>query len=390
MKSLLTFVLFIIFSLTKLFAQNTTEAVTMEGDTVQLFTNKTWKFKPRPAADVYDIDSNKYKTVRIGDQVWMAENLKTTRFKDGTPITNAKTLEQWRGSLAPAYAAYNNDSSLVAENGLLYNWGAVSSNSCLCPEGWRVPTKEDYETMLRANTKSLYYNVNNTGGFMARLSGARYMSNAGQFLSYNFSAHFYTSSITAKNDPYFLSLTPIYSNTEVRAYDGTNPKESRLFGLSVRCIRMEQPFQTFSQHPSVQPQNPSAGGATVVKPQPKPGYTAVYSASSDGTQGTKILYFVKNGVVYAADQSNNVSTRVLRYIVGEKVFGADANTGARTNTVLYYIVGTKVYAADLQTRERTNTVLHHIVNNVVYAAEAYTGAITNRKLRFIIGGEITD
>lgn len=121
-----------------------------------------------------------------------------------------------------------------------------------------------------------------------------------------------------------------------------------------------------------------------------PGYTAVYSASSDGTRGNKILYFVKGGIVYASDQFNNVTTRVMRYIIGDKVYAADANTGARTATILYYIVDNKVYAADITTRARTNRILNYIDNNIVYAADATTGNRTDRKLRFIEGSEKTD
>ena len=98
---------------------------------------------------VDDIDGNCYKTIQIGDQIWMAENLRTSRYNDGTPIPNVTDNEEWLNLLIPsypeftivgAYCWYNNDSSTF-ENiyGKLYNFGAAESGK-LCPIGWHVPT----------------------------------------------------------------------------------------------------------------------------------------------------------------------------------------------------------------------------------------------------------
>lgn len=92
-------------------------------------------------SSVADIDGNSYKTVQIGGQVWMAENLKVTRLNDGTPIRNVIYGVEWVNT--PAYSWYNNNASVyAADYGALYNWIAVYTGK-LCPSGWHVPA--DYE-----------------------------------------------------------------------------------------------------------------------------------------------------------------------------------------------------------------------------------------------------
>lgn len=96
---------------------------------------------------VKDIDGNKYNTVQIGTQVWMTEDLKTTRFNDGTPIEQVTLYEEWAGLTSPAYCWYNNDSTHKETYGALYNWYAVQTNN-LCPEGWHVPSDEEWNKLM--------------------------------------------------------------------------------------------------------------------------------------------------------------------------------------------------------------------------------------------------
>jgi uncharacterized protein (TIGR02145 family) len=89
---------------------------------------------------VNDIDGNIYKTVSIGNQVWMAENLKTTRYNDNTSIPLVSGSNEWRSLITPGYCWYNNDSSTYkSAYGALYNWYTVATYK-LCPTGWHVPT----------------------------------------------------------------------------------------------------------------------------------------------------------------------------------------------------------------------------------------------------------
>ncbi len=88
---------------------------------------------------VTDIDGNVYQTVTIGNQVWTVENLRTTKFNDGTPVPHVTDTEAWKALSTPGYCHYNNDPANSSKSGLLYNWYAASSDK-LAPKGWRVPT----------------------------------------------------------------------------------------------------------------------------------------------------------------------------------------------------------------------------------------------------------
>jgi uncharacterized protein (TIGR02145 family) len=99
------------------------------------------------AQSVTDIDGNTYKTVQIGNQVWMAENLKTTRLNNGVPIKNIIYNNIWIEANYPAYCWYDNNKSLYGEKfGALYNWYVVETGR-LCPNGWHVPSKLELETL---------------------------------------------------------------------------------------------------------------------------------------------------------------------------------------------------------------------------------------------------
>ena len=98
---------------------------------------------------ITDIDNNSYSTVRIGNQLWMAENLKTTRLNDGTPIpelTSDTTLWNYR-TKSPSYSWNGEDKDSYYEAyGRLYSWYAVNTGK-LCPTGWHVPSDGEWTTM---------------------------------------------------------------------------------------------------------------------------------------------------------------------------------------------------------------------------------------------------
>lgn len=160
-----------------------------------------------------DADGNKYNTVKIGNQVWMVENLKTTKYNDGTPIPNVTDNEEWLNLTIGAWCNYDNLESKAEIYGRLYNWYAVNTGK-LAPKGWHVPTNDDWtilENYLIANgynydgtlvedkiAKSLCAKTkwvltrnagtpgaapenNNSTGFTALPGGCRYYSN-GWFL----------------------------------------------------------------------------------------------------------------------------------------------------------------------------------------------------------------
>ncbi|MBG0858442.1 MAG: fibrobacter succinogenes major paralogous domain-containing protein [Bacteroidales bacterium] len=142
---------------------------------------------------VKDIDGNVYRTVRIGTQIWMRDNLKTTKYNDGTEIPNVRVDSMWSSLISGAYCNYNNTEDNARIYGRLYNWyvGAFTNPKNVCPEGWHVPTHEEWITLTfylgdghRAGGKmkekgTIHWNRPNTGatdksGFSALPSGCRY------------------------------------------------------------------------------------------------------------------------------------------------------------------------------------------------------------------------
>jgi uncharacterized protein (TIGR02145 family) len=96
---------------------------------------------------VMDIDGNGYTSVVIGDQEWMAQNLKTTKHNDGSDIPYVTYNATWAGLSTPAYCWYNNDQTTYGNTyGALYNWYAVNTGN-LCPTGWHLPTDSESYTM---------------------------------------------------------------------------------------------------------------------------------------------------------------------------------------------------------------------------------------------------
>jgi len=105
-----------------------------------------------------DASGNTYKTIKIGTDEWMAENLRTTKYSDSTDIQNVTDNTAWSLLTTGAYSEYNNDPLLVNTYGRLYNWHAVNTN-LLCPTGWHVPTDTEWANL------SMYLTNNNYGYF---------------------------------------------------------------------------------------------------------------------------------------------------------------------------------------------------------------------------------
>jgi len=92
-----------------------------------------------------DIDGNEYSTIQIGTQVWMSENLRVTHFKNGDAIPTYSDGEEWGNLTTPGFA--NFDEWIFLLYGNLYNWFAVDDARGLCPEGWHVPSDEEYKQL---------------------------------------------------------------------------------------------------------------------------------------------------------------------------------------------------------------------------------------------------
>jgi uncharacterized protein (TIGR02145 family) len=97
---------------------------------------------------VSDIEGNVYRTIQIGTQEWMAENLKTTKLNDDTPIQLITNNATWYNLSTPAYCLYfNNPVRYGTIYGALYNWHVITTEK-LCPNGWHVPTNAEWTTMM--------------------------------------------------------------------------------------------------------------------------------------------------------------------------------------------------------------------------------------------------
>ncbi len=104
-------------------------------------------------AIVSDIDGNGYHIITIGTQTWMLENLKTTRYNDGTVIPNVTKNTDWSLLVTPGYCWYNNDKATYGDPyGALYNWFAIDTatngNKNICPAGWHVPSDSEWTVLI--------------------------------------------------------------------------------------------------------------------------------------------------------------------------------------------------------------------------------------------------
>ena len=191
-----------------------------------------------------DIDGNVYDTVRIGSQTWMVQNLRTTRYNDGTPITTNLDDPAWSTNTIGAYTIYDNDTANNTLYGKLYNWFAVNTGK-LAPAGWHVPTNTEWNSLriflgtdggnkMKATTlwtAEPSITNSNSSGFTALPAGYRYPN--GAFLWLGGQGYFWSSNVTSGGYPYKIQLS--YNSSDINI--GTTISNTKREGFSVRCIR---------------------------------------------------------------------------------------------------------------------------------------------------------
>ena len=207
---------------------------------------------------IIDVDGNIYNTVKIGEQVWMTENLKANHYRNGDPIPTNLSDSTWAKTKIGAYTIYNNDPKMDSIFGKLYNWYSVSDPRGLCPIGWHVPSDDEWKTLeiflglpekdyekygrrgekqnVAGKMKSInngywkhsYNGETNESGFSGLPGGIK---NRKEFLHQGESGAWWTSTQRA---PSFNSSWYRLLDSFKRPYRDINPNNH---GFSVRCMK---------------------------------------------------------------------------------------------------------------------------------------------------------
>ncbi|MFA5972706.1 MAG: fibrobacter succinogenes major paralogous domain-containing protein [Lentimicrobiaceae bacterium] len=198
---------------------------------------------------VKDIDGNVYKTISIGTQVWMAENLKVTRYRNGDSISKVADNSAWYKLTTGAYCNYSNSTDKGDIYGKLYNWHAVNDPRNLCPSGWHVPNDAEWEKLFEqlggyqvigGKMKETGINhwayindgATNESGFTGLPGGMRYFD--GGFIDVGQSGYWWSSTDAPDYynlDAYYQFLSGAGDNNV--GY-GTGSKNN---GISIRCLK---------------------------------------------------------------------------------------------------------------------------------------------------------
>jgi uncharacterized protein (TIGR02145 family) len=205
---------------------------------------------------IYDVDSNVYKTMKIGNQWWMIENLKVKKFRNGVPINSAQSSNSWKNKTS-SYCLYDANSNAP---GLLYNWYAVVDSNEIAPEGWHIPTDDDWKVlekylgMTQLQTDSIswrgkdqgdqlkikglkgwkrYEDVwpTNKSGFTALAGGCRLQD--GVWADPGLSATGFWWTATENS----ISGTAWYRHLDYKKENIFRHSISKNYGMSIRCVK---------------------------------------------------------------------------------------------------------------------------------------------------------
>jgi uncharacterized protein (TIGR02145 family) len=196
---------------------------------------------------VNDIDGNKYKTITIGTQTWMAENLRTTKYRDGVAIPNVTDNRVWASLTTDAWCNYNNDASNALKYGKLYNWYAATNSHNIAPMGWHVPTVAEWTTLTTflggesvsggklketgtGNWRSPNAGATNESGFSALAGGYRFNNGNGEFDLEGINGIWWSSTQYYTNNAWYVGM---YFNS-INVFKDKNLKAN---GFSVRCVK---------------------------------------------------------------------------------------------------------------------------------------------------------
>jgi uncharacterized protein (TIGR02145 family) len=194
-----------------------------------------------------DQDGNVYKTIIIGTQTWMAENLRTTKYRNGDAIANVTDNTQWLGLTTGAYCWFNNSDVDKATYGALYNWFAASDDRNIAPYGWHIPSNDEWLTLINylggeniagskmKETGSTHWTGPNEGatnqsGFTALGVGER--DGIDRAFQYRFvCCRFWSSTKYDASNAWFNAVF------NYATYCNHSNYLEKPFGISVRCIK---------------------------------------------------------------------------------------------------------------------------------------------------------
>ena len=190
----------------------------------------------RAQETVKDFDGNVYKTVKAGSQLWMAENLKVTHYRNGNPIPNVKDPKEWIKLTSGAYCDVNNNPDMTKVLGRLYNWYCVNDPRNLCPAGWHVPTDADWNTLA-----ILLYGEKGNGGVLPgwveinkslfKLLPEPFRGYDGEFSHIGYGGGGWWSSTVSTPE------TAFYRNVSYNTITRVHLEGLKYYGYNVRCIK---------------------------------------------------------------------------------------------------------------------------------------------------------
>lgn len=196
---------------------------------------------------IKDIDGNKYHYVTIGSQIWLVENLKTTHFSNGDPISIVKDNNAWSTLTSAACCFYDNDTINTSTFGYLYNWYAVNDSRGIAPDGWRVANKDDWEKLFNyvggidvasamlKETGTKNWDKPNEGatnkfGFTALPGGTRYY-NSGVYGYLGYDGYWWTSTESSDLTAWFACMNAETTTAQLGEFS------RKKGGLSIRCVK---------------------------------------------------------------------------------------------------------------------------------------------------------
>lgn len=216
--------------------------------TMMLFSSFLNINAQKTSGTVTDVDGNRYITFVVGNQEWMMENLKTTKYNDGSDIPLEVKSKAWISITTPAYCWYGNDIANKDLLGALYNWYTVNTGK-LCPSGWHIPSDKEWtqltellggidvagEKIKEATIKSSKVpnaKPNNEIGIKELLGGYRYgyFWGDGNFYENGLNGYFWTATEYTKTH----SITRTVNNSKPKIYRSVFVKNN---GFYVRCVK---------------------------------------------------------------------------------------------------------------------------------------------------------